>query len=206
VKYLSIKTVLLSFLIGYGFGCIQTAYIVGRIVRRIDIRHHGSSNAGASNITQVIGWRYGVLTGVVDILKATFAVILTGYFFPGIPTLLYITGAAVLLGHIFPFYLQFKGGKGAASLVGMMIPIDIRIALIIALSIIVVTVITDYIAIGSMSMFTLLPITTYLFGYDTICIFIGIILCLMSFYLHRNNIKRIINHTEVGLRPTIKKR
>ena len=202
---MSIKTALLSFIIGYGFGCIQTAYIVGRVVRSIDIRNHGSSNAGASNVTQVIGWKYGIITGIADILKATAAVLLVRRLFPGVPALLFIAGAAVLLGHIFPFYLRFRGGKGAASLVGMMIPIDIRIALIIAVSIIVVTVITDYIAIGSMSMFTLLPIATYIFGYGTVCIAIGIVLCLMSYYLHRGNIKRILNHTEVGLRPTIKR-
>jgi glycerol-3-phosphate acyltransferase PlsY len=203
---MDIFKILISAAIGYAFGCLQTAYILGRIVKKIDIRKHGTNNSGASNITQVLGWKYGIFTAIIDILKATAAVMIVKTIYPGVFFYQFIAGSFVLLGHIFPAYMRFKGGKGTASLIGMMIGIDIRIAVILAVTIVVITLITDYIAIGSMAMFSLLPVSSYLFGYDIYSILIGIILCIMCILLHRINIKRIIAHEEVGLRAVAKKR
>ena len=65
---------LIAILIGYLFGCIQSAYILGRLVGKMDIREHGSGNAGASNITSTLGLKYGFIVGLVDVLKGVFAV------------------------------------------------------------------------------------------------------------------------------------
>lgn len=196
---------LISALIGYSLGCFQTAYIVGKKARDIDIRNYGSNNAGASNVTIVLGFKYGILTAFIDIAKAILAVYIINRMFPSSVELLFIAGAFVVIGHIFPFYLKFKGGKGAASLIGMVLAIDFKIAIIAVLTIIIITLIIDYIAIGSIAMFIILPISTYLFNYSIICVCIGVLLALLSLYKHKINIWRIIKKEEVGLRKLINK-
>lgn len=197
--------IVVSALVGYSLGCFQTAYIVGKIAKGIDIRNYGSNNAGASNVTIVLGFKYGAFTAFIDIIKPILAIFMINSIFPKSVELLFITGAFVVLGHIFPFYLKFKGGKGAASLIGMALAIDFKIAIIAILTIIIITFIIDYIAIGSIGMFVVLPISTYLFNYSTVCIFIGIMLALLSVYKHQINIRRIIRKEEVGLRKTVRK-
>lgn len=206
VGTMNFYNVAVAALIGYLLGCFQTAYIIGKIVGKIDIRKQGSLNAGASNVTMVMGWKYGAVTAAADIFKGALAVVLTGLIFPNMKELLFIAGASAVLGHIFPFFLKFKGGKGAASLIGMLIAIDLKIAVIAILTIIIITLVIDYIALGSIGMFAILPITTYAFSYPLICTLIGIGLALLSIYKHQINIVRIIKKEEAGLKGVINKK
>jgi acyl phosphate:glycerol-3-phosphate acyltransferase len=202
---MEIVEVVVSALIGYLLGCFQTAYIVGRVVKRIDIRTQGSNNAGASNVTMVLGWKYGAITAFTDVFKAALAVILVGIIFPGSKELIFIAGASAVLGHIFPFFLKFKGGKGAASLIGMLLAIDLKIAIIAILTIVVITLAIDYIALGSIGMFAVLPVSTYAFNYPIVCTLIGVALALLCVYKHQINIKRIMKKEETGLRRVVNK-
>lgn len=201
-----IEQILISALIGYVFGCFQTAYLVGKYAKKIDIRKHGSNNAGASNVTQVLGWKFGVITAVSDILKAALAVFLVSYIYPGSETLLFIAGSAAILGHNYPINLGLKGGKGTASFIGMMMGIDFKIALASAVAIVLVTIITDYIAIGTFAMYGTALILIIFTGYNPISIAIILILFILCIYKHMPNIKRILNGTEKGLRETAKKK
>lgn len=203
---MSLVEVSISAVIGYFLGCFQTAYIVGKLAGKIDIRSHGSNNAGASNVTMVLGWKYGALTALLDILKASLSVVFINNIFPGKIELLFIAGTFSILGHIFPFYLKFKGGKGAASFIGMALAIDFKIALICILIIVIVTLIIDYIAVGSIAMFIALPVTTYLYNYSLTCTAIGIGLAMLCIYKHQINIKRILNNEETGLRKVATKK
>jgi acyl phosphate:glycerol-3-phosphate acyltransferase len=200
------RGLIVSALVGYFLGCFQTAYLVGKIVKNIDIRNHGSNNAGASNVTIVMGIKYGIFTAFMDIIKAILAVTFIKGTFPNHVELLFITGAFVVIGHVFPFYISFKGGKGAASLIGMVLAIDFKIAIIAILTIIIVCIIIDYLAIGSIAMFATLPISTYLLNYSILCVCIGVLLALLSLYKHQINIRRIIRKEEVGLRKIVRKR
>ena len=202
---MNLTNIAISILIGYMLGCIQTAYVIGRLVKKIDIRQHGSNNAGASNVTTVMGWKYGILTAVIDILKATAAALIVRYMFPGIVSLQFIAGTFAILGHIFPFFLKFKGGKGTASLIGLIIAIDIKIALILALILVILTLITDYIAIGAIAMFTAGPILVYFWGYPFEAAMLCLLLALICYYKHYINIIRIIKGEETGLRKVIDK-
>jgi acyl phosphate:glycerol-3-phosphate acyltransferase len=202
---MEIIEVIISALIGYLLGCFQAAYIVGRVVKRIDIRTQGSNNAGASNVTMVLGWKYGAITAFADIFKASLAVLLAGAIFPGSKELIFIAGASTVLGHIFPFFLEFKGGKGAASLIGMLLAIDLKLAIIAILTIVIITLVIDYIALGSIGMFSVLPVSTYVFNYPIICTLIGVGLALLCVYKHKINIERIIKKEETGLRKVVNK-
>ncbi len=197
---------LITILIGYAFGCIQAAYIISKMIGNMDIREHGSGNAGASNITTIMGLKYGFIVGLVDVLKGLLAVLVIKWIYPDSPDLAYLSGIMAIIGHIFPFYMKFRGGKGVAALAGMMFGLDWKLGILFVLLVAVPAFLTDYIVIGSFTAFTALPIVTYLAGYRWIFTIIGICLTVLSFYLHRGNIQRIINKEETKISSVIKKK
>lgn len=193
-------------LIGYCVGGFQTAYILGRLFKKIDIRSYGNSNAGASNATKVMGWKYGIVIALVDILKAVLAVIIArNLYTDSSSVVLFIAGLFTILGHVYPVLLKFRGGKGTASLVGMMFAIDFKIGLLLVASIIIVTLITDYIALGTITMVIIMPIIISIAGYPLEAVLICVGIAMLSIYKHLPNVKNIINKKEPGLRGTLKK-
>jgi acyl phosphate:glycerol-3-phosphate acyltransferase len=195
---------IIAILIGYAFGCIQSAFLISKFVGKIDIREYGSGNAGASNITATMGWKYGIIVGLVDVLKGMFAVLVVKWIYPDSPDLAFLSGMMAVIGHIFPFYMKFKGGKGVAALVGMMIGVDWKLGLLFALLVIVPAAITDYIVSGSFTTFIALPIATYFLGHPLSFILLGICLTILCFYLHRFNIQRILKKEELKISTVIK--
>lgn len=203
--------IIFTIVIGYLAGCLQTAYLIGKVIKKTDIRSMGNGNAGASNTTVVFGWKYGILVALVDILKPVFAILLASYLLRNhvdsgsLMLLKYICGFCVVLGHNFPFFIGFKGGKGTASLIGMFLAIDIKIGLAGLLAIFCVTILSDYIAIGTIALVLTSFIMTVLFDYDIFCILITLTLAIMSIYKHIPNLKKIRNGTETGLSKVWKK-
>ncbi|HKJ27897.1 MAG TPA: glycerol-3-phosphate 1-O-acyltransferase PlsY [Anaerolineales bacterium] len=193
-------------LIGYLLGCIQSAYLIGRIFRNLDIREHGSGNAGASNTVTILGVKYGVIVGLIDVLKGIFAVVIVKWLYPESPSLAYLSGLMAIIGHMFPFYLGFKGGKGVAALVGMMIGVDWKLGLLFALLVIVPAAITDYIVAGSFTSFVALPIVSFLRGYSIPILILSLALTGACFYLHRGNIKRIAAKEELKISAVLFKK
>lgn len=196
-------------IMGYLFGCFQTSYFIGRIFKNVDIRNLGNGNAGASNTTVTLGWKYGILVGIIDILKAVFSILIIKVLFDRqvsnsfLLFLLYLNGFFVILGHDYPFYLDFKGGKGTASLIGMLLIIDIRLGLIGILSIVIVTIVTDYIPIGTIGLLFSFILGTILFKYNVGCTIVAIAIMMLSIYKHIPNIRNIIAGTETGLRKVL---
>jgi len=197
---------IIAILIGYAFGCIQSSYFLSKMVGKIDIREHGSGNAGASNITAIMGWKYGFIVGLVDVLKGVFAVLVVKWIYPDSPDLAYLSGIMAIIGHIFPFYMKFRGGKGVATLVGMMFGLNWKLGILFVLLVAIPALLADYIVIGSFTSFVALPIVTFILGYPIIFTIIGVCLTVLSFYLHRANIKRIINKEELKISAVIKKK
>ena len=198
---------ILSILIGYAFGCIQSAYLVGRLAGRIDIREHGSGNAGASNVTSTLGLKYGVIVGLMDILKGVLAVLVVKWIYPGpLNELAYLSGLMAVIGHMFPFYLKFRGGKGVATLVGMMLGVNWKLGVLFVLLVAVPAFLTDYIVAGSFTTFLALPVVTYIKGYPFSLLVLSILLTAACFYLHRGNIQRILKGEELKIREVIFKK
>ena len=198
--------VIITSLIGYLFGCIQAAFILSKLVGKIDIREHGSGNAGASNITTIMGVKYGVIVGLVDVLKGFFAVLLVKFIYPDNPDLAYLAGIMAIFGHIFPFYMKFRGGKGVATLVGMMLGLDWKLGLIFLALVAVPALLSDYIVAGSFTAFIGLPVVALIKGYPLVLILISVLLTVLCFYLHRANIQRIINKEELKISGVIKRK
>lgn len=189
----------LSFIIGYLLGCFNTAYFISK-TKGFDIRETGSGNAGASNIKISLGWKFGILTALTDILKAYIAVKLCQYLFPNDELIGFIGGAAAVLGHIFPFYLKFKGGKGYACYTGMLLAINYKLALIMMAYGVITTLVTNYIALATISTSYIVLIYYIYIKAPIGIIIILLILAIVITYKHLINIKRIIRKEEIGLR------
>ena len=185
-------------------GTFNTGYILGKLIKKVDIRESGSNNAGASNATIVLGWKYGIITALSDILKATLAVYITKMICEQNDFYMFTAGLGVILGHDYPFYMGFKGGKGTASVIGMFIAIDIKIALFMALGIILITIITNYIAIGTFAMY-MINILLVFREFSLISFCISILLAVLGIYKHRHNYVNIMKKEEIGLRQVVRK-
>lgn len=195
--------------IGYLFGCLQFAYILGKILKGIDIRQYGSGNAGTTNAIRVLGTKIGITTLVLDILKAVAALVvialLWGY---EQKQLLLWGGVGVVLGHNYPFYMQFKGGKGVAATIGIFLAADIRLLLIAGIPALILLAVTKYMSLASLTYMLLLVIVTAVFyigqphGIEITSL--ATCLALSGFWRHRGNIKRLIHGEEVKMGQKVK--
>ena len=190
---------LITAIIGYLFGCFNTAYFVSK-TRGFDIRDTGSGNAGASNIKMQLGWTAGAFTAFVDILKTILAISLCRYLYPDDELVLFLAGVMSIIGHIFPFYMNFKGGKGFACYIGMLIVINWELALVLIIAGFLITIITNYIALATMFMAVATPIYYIYIGADKYIIMLLVLVGVIILYKHKINVIRIINHEEAGLR------
>ena len=181
----------------YLIGCSNMALYLSRW-KGVNLRAGGSKNLGASNAFALMGWKAGLLVAVHDIGKAVLAVELSKWIFPDVPLLGFIAGVACVLGHMFPFYLKFKGGKGFASYLGMILAINWKVALCILAAVVILTVLTDYIVVGTVTSVVSFPIYTAIrSGWLPL-----VILCVATLAIlikHRENFVRIWNGTEMGL-------
>lgn len=200
----------LCIVIGYCFGLIQTSYIYGKM-NHIDIRQHGSGNAGTTNALRVLGKKAGAVVFVGDIAKSLSACLLVhlifGRYYPEITRMLALyAGLGVVLGHNYPFYLKFHGGKGIAAMAGILIGMDWRVTLCCLVAFIVVVGVTRYVSLGSLFVVTIFFAGAVFFGirgdYGTmgghLYEFYGVAFVLMAicYVKHRANIVRLFKGTE----------
>jgi len=196
-------------ILGYLLGNFQSSYIFGKLIKKVDIRTLGFGNAGASNAVESLGWKFGVLVATLDVLKGVVSILLVKHFYKvGFDSagalLLYVNGYSVILGHIFPFYMGFKGGKGTATLLGIMLGMHPWVGLIGIGIIILVTFLTDYVAIGTLALTLYIIFTTIFRDLGPGPIIISILGALLSLKLHLINYKRIALGTEGRLSLALK--
>lgn len=194
---------ILSILLGYLIGCSSMAYYIGKWKHK-DIRTAGSGNLGASNTAVLFGLSTGVLVAVHDIAKAAVAVLVAGWLFPEAAYAGAAAGVACVVGHIFPVFLHFRGGKGMASYFGMTLALNWKFALVLALILIAITVVTDFISLAAISLVIIVPVYLIVTTGDLL---LAGILCIASAVMlmkHRENIVRIARGQEIGLRSTAK--
>lgn len=200
----------LCLLIGYLFGCFQTAYFVGRL-NRIDIRRFGSGNLGTTNAARILGLAAGFSVLAGDILKTVLCTAVVGWLFgeqnPD-SLLLLKTYAFVgcVFGHNFPFYLGFKGGKGVAVTIGFMLVLHHHIFLAWAIAALIVFLPTRYVSLSSMvgclTTAILIPALGRFEYWGMTAparLEMYILIALMTvlvFVQHRSNIRRILAGTE----------
>tara|TARA_B100000959_G_C14702892_1_gene509532 strand:+ start:124 stop:741 length:618 start_codon:yes stop_codon:yes gene_type:complete len=200
--------IIASAFIGYFCGCIQTAYFIGYYKMKSDIRNSGSGNAGASNIITTLGWKWGIFTGVVDMLKGAIAVLIINYLFENSSNhfeLQFFAGTMAVIGHIFPFFMKFKGGKGISTFIGMLIAINPIIGLISGSIVSFFLLTTGFVAPGSVLIYILLPLYIYYDNFSSTVIIMTSILALIGIAKHRINFVRMRNKSEKTLWDVLKK-
>lgn len=201
---------------------INSAIIVTKIKTGKDIRTMGSGNAGLTNTLRTQGKLAALLVLLGDVAKGVLSVILVWLsfkLFAGIDTraagseyewVLYASGTSAILGHVFPVYYGFKGGKGVLVTVAVLLAIDWAPAVILLGIFAVIVLLSKYVSLGSCIAAFLYPFTVLIFGIfeDSPCyllnfLFSGLI-AVMIIFMHRENLKRLKNHTEkkIGQKST----
>ncbi len=194
---------IIAVLIGaYLLGSIPSAVWIGKAFYGVDVRQHGSGNAGTTNVMRVLGKKAALPVFIIDGLKGYLAVALVGW--SGLeaesPEWLYLKMALCLtavVGHMFPIFAGFKGGKGVATLVGAMFGFSVGGILLCLATFVVLVAYTKYVSVGSMVGGLLLPFYSALCGQSDwrLMVFFGVVSALI-FYTHRSNIGRLLHGTE----------
>ena len=183
---------------GYLIGTINPAYIFGKL-RGFDIRKRGSGNAGATNVTLVMGKAAGLLCALLDILKSFIAYRIAKLIFPMTAFAGMLAGTACIIGHIFPAWMGFAGGKGLACIGGVILAYDWQLFLRLLLLEILLVLILQYICVMPLSISVIFPIiygkqTGDLIGAALLCALIPVIV-----YKHMPNIRRIFAGQEARI-------
>ena len=185
MDYLIVITI--SYLLGsIPFGLLLTKFFLNK-----DIRNIGSGNIGATNVLRSGSKLLGYTTLILDILKAIVPVIYIKY---NHADLIYISSLSIFLGHVFPIWLKFKGGKGVATYVGILFSINLIYGLFFGITWILIFLISKYSSLASLAGSLSIPIYLLIFNENQILFFV--IMFVLIFYTHRENIKRLKNKEE----------
>ncbi len=186
----------------YLLGAIPFSVIVGYAFARVDVRRHGSGNAGATNVYRVAGLPAALIAGILDVAKGAVPVLVAIHYFPGEEWKHLVIGAAAVVGHILPVFAGFKGGKGVNTLLGVfvvLLPLEVGISFAVFA---LVFAFTRIISVSSLSAGTTLSLIVLL-EYSILGKNISIVVvsaCLvvtaLLFFTHRANIRRLLRGEE----------
>lgn len=185
---------ILSCIAGYLLGSANSSLIVGRFYG-VDVRKHGSGNAGTTNTLRTLGKKAALFVLPGDILKGLLAY-LAGYYITGNALGGMVGGTAAILGHVWPIYFGFKGGKGVLTSLAVLLMIDWPIALLLLGIFAVIVLLTGYVSLGSIIGAVLFPVLSLVFGRNLETIIFSALIAALIVFMHRTNIKRLIKGTE----------
>ena len=183
---------ILSIIISYLMGSIPFGLILTKIFLKKDIREIGSGNIGATNVIRTGNKIVGYITLSLDILKAVIPIIFVKIYYTDF---LFLASLCAFIGHVFPVWLKFNGGKGVATYVGILFAINIYFGIIFALSWFVIFAITKFSSLSSLIASVSVPVYLLITGQFK-DIFFFIIMFVLIFFTHRENIKRLKNKEE----------
>ncbi len=204
----SILSIFIILILSYVIGSMPTSIIMGKLLKGIDIREHGSGNAGGTNVFRVLGWKPALVVVIIDIFKGWLP---TFYFATHLfsnsvaidtGVLQILCGFAAVLGHTFTIFAGFKGGKGIGTLAGMLLalyPIAFPFCLIVF---ILTLILTGYVSLGSMFAAASLPIFLLIFPLIGVqasslsLIVFSLLIPWFTIFTHRSNIIRLRNGDE----------
>ena len=176
----------------YLIGSVPFGYILTKFFLSKDIRKIGSGNIGATNVLRTGNKIIGYATLLLDVLKAVLPIIFIKINYP---EYVFISALSVFIGHVFPVWLKFRGGKGVATYVGILCCINIYLGISFGLVWLITFLIFKYSSLSSLIGSFSIPIINF-FVFNEEIVFFFIIMFVLIFYTHRENIKRLLNHTE----------
>ena len=179
-------------IISYFLGSIPFGYLLTKIFLQKDIREIGSGNIGATNVLRTGNKYIGYGTLLLDILKAIIPIIFVKFYYIDY---LYIASLCVFIGHVFPIWLKFKGGKGVATYVGILCCLNIYLGITFGIVWLISFFIYKYSSLSSLLGSLSIPIVNFFILKEDV-IFFFVIMFVLFFYTHRENIKRLLNRSE----------
>ncbi|MDR1672643.1 MAG: glycerol-3-phosphate 1-O-acyltransferase PlsY [Bacteroidales bacterium] len=187
----------------YMVGSIPSAVWIGKAACGVDVREHGSKNAGATNTMRVLGVKTGIPVLLIDILKGFVAVKLALYSSHAAGSNVYVNfqlvlGVCVVLGHVFPVFAGFRGGKGVATIVGVLLALHWQATLIAGGVFLSTLFISRYVSVSSLMMGISYPVSIIaVFKTEFISLkLFSIVVCILLFFTHRKNIYRLLKGEE----------
>jgi acyl phosphate:glycerol-3-phosphate acyltransferase len=182
-----------AFVLGYLLGSIPFGLVLTRLAGTQDLRSIGSGSIGTTNVLRTGRKDLAAATLIGDMLKGTIAVIIAGYF--GGPDAAMLAALGAFLGHLFPVWLKFRGGKGVAVYIGVLLGLLWPAALLFCLIWLAVAAITRYSSLSALIASLVTPILLWWFGQLALAALFAV-LTLLVFFVHRENIKRLLAGTE----------
>jgi acyl phosphate:glycerol-3-phosphate acyltransferase len=201
---MNLINMVLAVVLAYLLGSIPSAVWIGKRFHNIDVREHGSGNAGTTNTIRVLGWATGIPVLLIDIAKGWLAAILPVFFHLAplgsalIINLQMLTGITAIIGHIFPVFAGFRGGKGVATVFGVFLALQPLLTFCCIGVFLVVLLITGIVSVSSMSGGISFPVFLFLF-FDTPSVLFKIFSIIAGIGLlitHRKNIGRLLKGEE----------
>ena len=188
----------------YLLGSIPSSVWIGKTFKGVDVREHGSKNAGATNMMRVLGVKIGIPVLLIDVFKGFAAVkfaLLSPSFEIGTNAFVnfqLVLGAAAVIGHVFPVFAGFRGGKGVATIVGILLALHWQATLVAIVLFFISLFISKYVSLSSLMMGLSFPVSViFIFKTDSISLIIfSAVVCILLFVTHRKNISRLLNRTE----------
>jgi glycerol-3-phosphate acyltransferase PlsY len=204
---MNVLKVAFALLLAYLLGSVATAVWIGGIFHGIDVREHGSGNAGATNVIRVLGWKTGIPVLLIDVFKGWLAAMLPVIFNLAehgsalLINLQILAGIFVILGHIFPVFAGFRGGKGVATIFGVLLAINLLLTISCFGVFLFVLLISGYVSLSSMSAGIAFPIFLFLFFETPSVLFkvFSIVVSVALILTHRKNISRLLKGEETKL-------
>jgi len=186
----------IAIIVSYLLGSVSFSILFAKWLRKIDIREHGSGNAGATNTLRVLGKGPAIAVFLLDIAKGVVGTLIGLWLGDGNDWVTVACGLAAIGGHNWPVFFRFKGGKGIATTIGALIVWAFLPALIAGIVAILVIVFTRYVSLGSMVFAVLLPIVLLFFNWEAAYLWGTIVVAVLAVYRHRKNIVKLLNGTE----------
>jgi len=184
---------IVAFILGYLFGSIPFGLVLTRLAGTKDLRSIGSGNIGATNVLRTGHKGLAAATLLLDMLKGTAAVVISGYF--GGPNAAMLAALGAFLGHLFPVWLKFRGGKGVAVYIGVLLGLFWPAALAFCLIWLATAVASRYSSLAALVASVTTPILLWWLGQIALAVLFAAMTVLL-FYMHRENIKRLRAGTE----------
>ena len=201
---MSIGLKILSLLLAYLLGSIPTSVWIGKFFFGVDVREHGSKNAGATNTFRVLGAKAGFPVFIIDMLKGYGAVrllYLTDFYIPETGQFVNFQlalGLIAMIGHVFPIFAGFRGGKGVATLTGVVLALHPLATLFTFLVFFITLIISKYVSLSSMiAAFTFPFILIFAFSSATPSLIIfSMVIAVLLLFTHQKNIERLLKGEE----------
>lgn len=201
---MEILLLLVILILAYILGSIPSAVWAGKIFHGIDIREHGSGNAGATNVIRVLGWKTGIPVLILDVAKGWVAAMLPVFLrfenYSGGDVVNYqiFAGILAIVGHIYPLFAGFKGGKGVGTTFGVLLALNPLLTLSCMGVFLAVLFITGYVSVSSMTAGIAFPVFLFTLFQTPSVIFrvFSVIIALSLIFTHRKNIKRLLRGEE----------